>query len=159
MFKISMMCSAVVLAGLPALAGPVSTVISPNVIMLMRDSDGVVISVIHPVEYWYRGNAGGPGGVIYTLDGHVLEFSGGPFNTAGGGPIAMMDGAAGGAMNPAAAPTVVVGNVRYNVEADGMDLWLVDPATGRRLATERRVSQAGPDAAGHSVNPTAFTLE
>jgi hypothetical protein len=110
------------LTAMPAMAD------GPNTIGLMRDSDGLVISVLYPVDW-----IGGPGGIYYTMGGEAVSFS----NDAGG-------------------MTASAGGTAYQVEAKGADIWLLDPTTGTRLATERHTA---PDAAGLRVNPAAFDIE
>jgi hypothetical protein len=130
---------ALTVIGMPAVSGPVST------IMLFRDSDGIVISVNNPVVYY--GPPIAVGGVYYTLGGHVIEFSASP---------GVMNA---GMASDNAAPTAQVGGVTYKVESSGDQVWLRDPATGQRYATERRVAAAAPDAAGLKVNPVAYALD
>lgn len=148
MLKSILVFGAVVLTGLPVIADPNTTVIRPTTgAFLLRDSDGVVISVIHPVDYGFPGTDGPTSVVYYTFDGRVLEFS--------GLPVAATDGGT----QTVGTPSAVVGNTRYSVESNGVEVWLIDPATGKRFATERRMSEVAPDAVGHKVNPTAFSLE
>lgn len=154
-----------ILAGLvlTTLAQPIladSTVVTMKPpLMIFRDSDGIVISVIHPIDYYspFPGDVSG-GHVIYTMGGVPLEFSAGPGvtmdNAAGGGPIAA------GGLGPMAAggvgPTAVVGGTIYKVEVSGNDIWLRDPVTGTRYATERRLAAVQ---GGLQVNPNGFAME
>lgn len=141
--KVFVLCAGVMLAATPGLAD-----VKPTGIMWMRDSDGIVISVLHPGDYgpWYT-NLGGIGGVIYTMDGHVLEFSAGP-----GGPVTSMSGS--GTLGP----TAMVDGTAYKVEVSGQDVWLRDPATGILHPTERRMAKA-TGAEGLAVNPNGFALD
>lgn len=137
----------------PLLADSAVIVMKPP-LTIFRDSDGIVISVIHPIDYYspFPDDVSG-GHVIYTMGGVPLEFSAGPGvtmdNAAGGGPLGGM--AAGGV-----GPTAVVGGTIYKVEVSGNDVWLRDPVTGARYATERRVATVQ---GGLQVNPNGFAME
>ena len=167
------------LAALPALANPVGP--KPSLIIptwgILRDSDGIVISVIHPPIYWIPlpGGVGSggivPGGVFYTYGG-VEMANGGvqltPMATPGGAVLgATTDLPAtpvvlGGAelTTPSANGTTVdIGGTIYRVETAGGKVWLRDTATGLRYATVRHIAPMTPDARGMKVNPTAFALD
>jgi hypothetical protein len=133
---------ALILAAQPVLADRLATGI-----MLMRDSDGIVISVIHPLDYATFPPVFAGGGVVYMLGGHVLEFSTGP-------GVMVMDMAGGGAAG-SVGPTAVVAGTTYRVEAKGLDLWLIDPVTGQRHATQRMASMPG----AARVNPNGFAMD
>ena len=106
-------------------------------IMVMRDSDGIVISVLNPVNYFTPMPGGG---VVYVMGGHVVDFSGSPRVAESGAGVL--------------GPTAVVAGTTYQVEVSGSDVWLLDPATGLRHAA-RRVAEAG----GLQVNPDGFAME
>jgi hypothetical protein len=136
---------------LTAVAGPIDGARPSAAMTLMRDSDGMVISVIRPVEYGTWPTWIERGVIYYTMGGQVLDFSGAPGGvTTGGTDMASVQ---------TTTPTVAVDGTTYTVEAQGAEIWLIDPATGQRHATQRRVAGTAPDAAGHTVNPTAFKLE
>ncbi len=144
---------ALILLTLPASAEPIATnpVFSPPVmIALPRDSDGIVISVIHPVDYIPLLPGLHPGGILYTFNGAVIEYAAGPGVMMAGPGV--MTSAAGG-------PTVQMDGMSYRVETKAGEVWLRDLATGRRFATEQTVAVAAPDAAGLNVNPTVFALD
>ena len=167
------------LAALPALSNPniaKTTLIAPTLGILLRDSDGIVISVIHPpIDYipWSGGIV--PGGVFYTLGG--VEMGGVELATSGVGittmaqPGGVLGATSGRAATPVvlggaelAAPsangtTVSIGGTTYRVESAGGKVWLRDPATGLRYATARHIAPMTPDAVGMTVNPTAFALD
>lgn len=153
------MCT-VMLAALPAVAGPVAGQV-PSGIMLMRDSDGIVISVVHPPIYFALPTGLEPGGIYYTFRGQVLDFSAGVGSpTTVGVTTASLTGtnAGSGTGGPTAA-TAQIGGVTYQVETDAKGVWLVDPVSKRRFSAERRVANVAPDAIGHKVNPKAFALD
>ena len=142
------------LASAPALADPTG-------IMLMRDSDGIVISVIHPIDFVPMVTDLLPGGIYYTFRGEVLSETGGGVMMPG---VAMNDGPmvqSGGLQTAAAvaAQTVNVGGAVYQVEALNGKVWLRDTATGQRFAAQQHVVPAAADAKGLNVNPTAFALD
>ena len=177
------------LVALPALANPniaKTTVIAPNMGILLRDSDGIVISVIHPpIDYipWSGGIV--PGGVFYTLGGVEMggvemggvEMGGVELATSGVGITTMAHpgGVLGATSGRAATPvvlggaelaspsangtTVSIGGTTYRVESAGGKVWLRDPATGLRYATARHIAPMTPDATGLTINPTAFALD
>jgi len=128
------------LAAVPVLAGPI--VVSPQ--LLLRDSDGIVISVLHPVDYGPIPGGVGPGGVYYTFNGEVVPMTG---------------GVTAGVSSPTAGPTMEIGGATYQVEASGGEVWLRDLATGQRYAAEKRIAAIAPDAVGLKVNPNAFALD
>ena len=143
----------VLLAGLmlstaqPLLADNAVISVKPS-LMIFRDSDGIVISVLHPIDYYTpMTGVGTIGGVVYTMGGVELEFSGGPGVTIRG------DTAGGGVMTAGVGTTAVVGGTSYKVEVSGNDIWLRDPVTGARYATEQRM------ASGLQVNPNGFAME
>lgn len=152
----TMVICAMMPVALPAVAGPV-----PSGIMLMRDSDGIVISVVHPLDYFVLPPGTEAGGVYYTFRGQVLDFSAGAGGlTPGGTTTASLAGAnAGSVTGGALAATAQVGGVTYRVETDAKGVWLVDPVTKHRFSAERRVAQSAPDAVGHKVNPKGFVLD
>ena len=128
----------------PVLAQPVT------LMMIPRDSDGIVISVLHPVDYFLTGGTTN-GGVVYTMGGVEVQFShgaGGVSDTAGG-PVTIdmvqRD------------HTATVGATTYKVEMSGTVVYLRDPVTGALYATQR-VANVN-DANGLEVNPIAFALE
>ena len=155
--KTSSMLASLVLTTL-ALTTLAQSALADNTVLIMkppltifRDSDGIVISVIHPIDYFNPVPGVILGGhVIYTMGGVPLEFSAGPGvtmeNAAGGGPMT-----AGGP-----GTTAVVGGTTYKVEVSGTDVWLRDPATGARYATERRVAAVQ---GGMQVNPNGFAMQ
>ena len=172
------------LAALPALANPngaKTTVIAPTLGIMLRDSDGIVISVIHPpIDYipWSGGIV--PGGVFYTLGGVEMggvEMGSVELATSGVGittmahPGGVLGATSGRAATPVvlggaelAAPsangtTVSIGGTTYRVESAGGKVWLRDPATGLRYATARHIAPMTPDATGLTINPAAFTLD
>ena len=122
-------------------------------LMIFRDSDGIVISVLHPIDYFTPiPGVSTTGGVVYTMGGVELEFSAGP-----GGVMA--DNMSGG-INAGAGvgPTAVVAGTTYKVEVSGTDVWLRDPVTGARYATEQRVASV-QNINGLTVNPNGFAME
>ena len=121
----------------PVLAQPVNT------LMIPRDSDGIVISVLHPVDYMYRDVTGG---VMYTMGGVKVEFT-----TTSGGVADSMAG------STDAGPTAMVGSVTYKVEVSGNTVYLRDPATGEIFATQRVAALSGTN--GLQVNPNGFAME
>ena len=128
----------------PVLAQPVS------LIMIPRDSDGIVISVLHPVDYFQPGVTTN-GGVFYTLGGVEVQFShgaGGIADTPRGGPITFdmvqRD------------QTATVGATTYKVEMAGAAVYLRDPVTGALFPTQV-AAMADPN--GLKVNPNAFAME
>ena len=133
------------LLALPAVAAPIATrpVFTPPImIALPRDSDGIVISVIHPVDYFPLTPGLQPGGIMYTFNGAVIQYAAGPGVMMAGPGV--MTSAAGG-------PTVQMDGATYRVEANGDKVWLRDLATGQRFATERSVAAVAPDAVGLKV--------
>lgn len=122
-----------------------------------RDSDGDVISMIEPhvlwthvdggvVVYMFRDNSVP---VAFTLDDlagptAVPEVT--PLPTTVGTPRTV----------DAGGPALRVGATTYAVERSGSRVWVRDTATGRRIATERRVVAGAP---GRRVNPNAFGLD
>ncbi len=112
----------------------------------LRDSDGIVISVLDPVDYLpiWGGIKSGDFYYYYTFRGDVLEMA-----SATGGQMT-----SGGLSS-----SVAVGGTTYEVEVSGAKIWLKDPANGRRFAAERRVALVAPDAKGLRVNPTVFALD
>lgn len=149
------------LAATPALA-------EPSKGMLPRDSDGIVISIIYPVDHYTYSGENGTGGVYYTFRDLTVDVKSGlgttmdtmPGLTSG----SVSDGAVffGGAELGAAladGSTLEFGGASYRVEAAGGKVWLRDIATGQRYAAVRHVLPTAPDAAGLSVNPVAYALD
>lgn len=112
----------------------------------LRDSDGIVISVLDPVDYLpvWGGIKSGDIYYYYTFRGDVLE---------------MASATGGGVSSEGLASSVAVGGTTYEVEVSGTKIWLKDPANGRRFAAERRIALVAPDAKGLRVNPTVFALD
>ena len=112
----------------------------------LRDSDGIVISILNPVDYLpiWDGVKWGDIYYYYTFRGDVLE---------------MASATGGGVSSEGLASSVAVGGTTYEVEVSGAKIWLKDPANGRRFAAERRVARVAPDAKGLRVNPTVFALD
>ena len=113
---------------------------------LFRDSDGIVISILHPVDYLPIWDGIKPGEVYYyyTFRGDVLE---------------MASATGGGVSSEGLSSSVAVDGTTYEVEVSGTKIWLKDPANGRRFAAERRIGLVAPDAKGLRVNPTVFALD
>ena len=137
----------------PALANPVIS-LPP----LLRDSDGIVISVLDVIDvYPYFTTAGGvgPGEVFYTFGGEVSAATGGATPQMGsvllGGAELLTAGAAGRVLD--------IGGVSYLVEVAGERIWLRDIATGTRYAAARHIAPVTPDALGLVVNPASFALD
>lgn len=165
MFNRTTVLATVLLAfTVPALSNPV--VAEPRPMIMLRDSDGIVISVLDWVDiYSTLGTTGGimPGGVFYTFDGPVATLTGGGTTLPRdgstltgqpiflGGPELLSAGAGGQVLD--------IGGVTYRVEADGAQVWLRDIATGTRHAAARHVAHVAPDAQGLAVNPTSFALD
>ncbi len=112
----------------------------------LRDSDGIVISVLDPVDYLpiWGGIKFGDIHYYYTFRGDVLE---------------MASATGGGVSSEGLASSVAVGGTTYEVEVSGTKIWLKDPANGRRFPAERRVALVAPDAKGLRVNPAVFALD
>jgi hypothetical protein len=159
------LAAALLTSALPALANPVVAQAKP-MMMVMRDSDGLVISVLDWMEaYPHILTTGGvrPGEVFYTFGGPVSTATGGfvALPVSGtplpgqpvflGGPELLTAGAEG--------PVLDIGGVAYQVEAEGVQIWLRDLATGTRHAAARHVAPVAPDAQGLSVNPAQLVLD
>lgn len=162
MFKLATTL-ALITAALPVLADQ-PMMPQPKPMVLYRDSDGMVISVLYWVDvYPHLATTGGvrPGEVFYTFDGPVNTATGGvtmlPRDGSSGqpvflgGPELLADGAGGQVLD--------IGGVAYQVEAEGARIWLRDVATGARHAADRHVAPIAPDAEGLAVNPAQFALD
>lgn len=114
--------------------------------MWLRDSDGIVISILNPVDYLpiWDGVKWGEVYYYYTFRGDVLE---------------MASATGGGVSSEGLSSSVAVDGTTYEVEVSGTKIWLKDPANGRRFAAERRIGLVAPDAKGLRVNPTVFALD
>ena len=142
------------LAALPALANPVSTrpgIINPALGILLRDSDGIVISVIHPPIYWIP-LSGGPasGGIVSggIVPGGVFYSFGGVEMAAGG--VGM---SAGGVQNTAGVVQTATGGVQLaNMSSPGR----TSGATTGLPTTP--VVLGGADLATPSANGTTVTI-
>ena len=147
------------LAAVPALANPVTSVKAH----LMRDSDGIVISVIDvPIKYYDFEGGVLNGGVYYTMNGGVMPRavdSGGPLlgSTSGAPGTQVILG--GSELALAHGTSLSIGGVTYRIEADGDAVWLIDRETGQRYATTRHMLALAPDAKGLTVNPAVFGLD
>lgn len=148
----------------PALADPLTA--EPSPMVMLRDSDGMVISVLD----WRDGHPGvdTDGGVwpialLRDSDGiviSVLNWSDGhPEEWLLYGQPEVMNGSELLVVADAGGQVLDVGGVSYRVETDGRQVWLRDIATGKRHATSRNKVQVAPDAQGLVVNPASFALD
>lgn len=166
--NLATVAAVLIATSLPALAetpvdGPSGTAVDPMI--LTRDSDGMVISVLY--DYDFTPLPGSDVGItsgepFYTFDpiesgagGGTGTLAQGGADTAGqpvllGGAELLTAGADGAVLN--------IGGVSYQVEAKGKRVWLRDLATGARYATARHIAPKAPDAQGLSVNPKQFKL-
>lgn len=157
MFKFPLLASAALMA-LPAMAE--TTTPRPLPALFLRDSDGIVISVIDPIDGIPGGGGVLPGGVYYTLGGDGGELSGieslGQGGTSGLPRTTVLIGG-GELLAPDMAGQILrIAGGDYRIEVSGDEVWLRDMETGARLAATRHVA---PDAQGLSVNPATFALE
>ena len=128
----------------------------PGPAYFMRDSDGLVISIL--TLYDFGGETGGvlPGEIYYSVGGGDPQLPRG--GSALDGQQVFLDGTE--LVNIGAQGGVVeIDGSSYRVETEGDRIWLRDVATGMRLATARHVAPMSPDRKGLSVNPAQFGLD
>ena len=167
--RLTLSATALLVLAVPALADSLtadSPTLAPRPMIFLRDSDGMVISVLdwsdgHPV-FDTKGGVW-PDGVYYAFNAPVAAEAGaGPVMARDGSPLSGQPVVLGGTELLAAGTggqVLEIGGVSYRVETDGRNVWLRDIATGKRHATSRHKAQVAPDAQGLAVNPENFALD